>query len=76
MIEQIRSYGEAQAYGVCSWLSEKLNVKTASVQRTFIYASCLTLGSPIIIYLFMAFVLEHKERIKRPFKRRRSVWEL
>lgn len=76
MIERIRSYGEAQAYGVCSWLAEKLNVKTGSVQRSFIYVSCLTLGSPIVVYLIMAFVLEHKEQIKRPFRKRRSIWEL
>jgi len=76
MIERIRSYGEAQAYGVCSWFGDKLNVKTASVQRSFIYVSCLTLGSPIVVYLIMAFVLDHKERIKRPFRRSRSIWEL
>lgn len=76
MIERIRSFGEAQAYGVCTWFGEKLNVKTESVQRSFIYVSCLTFGSPIIVYLFMAFILEHKEQIKRPFRRRRSIWEL
>ena len=76
MIERIRSYGEAQAYGVCSWLGGKLNVKTSSVQRSFIYVSCLTFGSPILIYLIMAFVLEHKEQIKNPLRKRRSIWEL
>ena len=76
MIEKVRSYGEAQAYGVCSWLSDKLNVKTASVQRSFIYVSCLTFGSSIILYLIMAFMLEHKEQIKRPLRKRRSIWEL
>jgi len=29
-----------------------------------------------VAYLVMAFVLKHKERIKQPFHRRRTVWDL
>jgi len=29
----------------------------------------------LVAYLVMAFVLQHKERIKQPFKRRSTVWE-
>lgn len=42
----------------------------------FIYLSFFTIGSPVIVYFIMAFVLEHKEFFK-PFRsRRRSVWDL
>ena len=29
-----------------------------------------------VVYLVMAFVLAHKEHIKRPFRKRSTVWEL
>jgi len=41
----------------------------------FIYVSFLTFGSPLIIYLAMAFILEHKEFFKFK-KRRKTVWDL
>jgi len=41
----------------------------------FIYASFIALGSPIIIYMVMAFVLEHKHIFKLQ-RRRKSIWEI
>jgi phage shock protein C len=41
----------------------------------FIYASFIALGSPVLIYLAMAFVLEHKHIFKLQ-RRRKSIWEL
>lgn len=40
----------------------------------FIYSSFMTLGSPLIMYLIMAFVLEHKDHFKGI--RRKRVWDL
>jgi len=74
MIMQIRDLVEKQFFGVCSWWGNKLGIKTARIRVYFIYTSCLTFGSPILIYLIMAFILEHKDWFKIMGKKR--IWEL
>ncbi|WKZ66131.1 MAG: PspC domain-containing protein [Flavobacteriales bacterium] len=76
MVTPIRSWFEQQAFGVCAWWAGKLNVKTEQVRLSFIYLSFITAGAHLVVYLVMAFVLQHKERIKQPFRRRSTVWEL
>jgi phage shock protein PspC (stress-responsive transcriptional regulator) len=76
MIDRVKTYFERQAFGVCEWWAEKLNVKTEQVRLSFIYLSFITAGVHLVAYLFMAFVLQHKERIKQPFRKRSTVWEL
>ncbi|MEZ4758306.1 MAG: hypothetical protein R2810_00760 [Flavobacteriales bacterium] len=46
------------------------------MRLSFIYLGFVTAGLHLVPYLVMAFVLKHKERIKHPFRRRRTVWEL
>lgn len=76
MIERIKTHFERNAFGVCQWWGEKLNIKTEQVRLSFIYLSFITAGLHLVLYLIMAFVLQHKERIKRPFAKRSTVWEL
>jgi len=76
MIDRIKTTFERQAFGVCAWWGDKLNIKTEQVRLSFIYLSFVTAGLNLVVYLVMAFVLAHKERIKRPFAKRSSVWEL
>ena len=76
MFDHIKTLFERQAFGVCEWWAEKLNIKTEQVRLSFIYLGCITAGLHLVVYLVMAFVLAHKERIKRPFTRRSTVWEL
>jgi phage shock protein PspC (stress-responsive transcriptional regulator) len=76
MIDRIKTRFEQHAFGVCEWWAQKLNIKTEQVRLSFIYLACVTAGLHMVVYLIMAFVLEHKERIKRPFAKRSSVWEL
>ena len=76
MIPHIKTWFEKKAFGVCSWWGDKLNIKAEQVRLSCIYLSFSTAGVSLVLYLIMAFVLQHKERIKRPFSRRRSVWEL
>ena len=45
------------------------------MRLSFIYLSFITAGVHLVFYLIMAFVLQHKERIKRPFAKRSTVWE-
>tara|TARA_R110001592_G_scaffold58067_6_gene176307 strand:+ start:2446 stop:2670 length:225 start_codon:yes stop_codon:yes gene_type:complete len=74
MISRISSFFEKQAFGVCEWWGEKLQLKISRIRLFFIYFSFLTFGSPIIIYLVMAFILEHKEYFK--LSKRKSVWDI
>ena len=75
-IQQIKDFFEKQAFGVCTWWGEKLGIKTANIRLFFIYASCLTVGSPLIVYLIMAFILKHKEYFKITKNKRKSIWDL
>jgi phage shock protein C len=77
MVNKIYNYFEKQAFGVCSWWGEKLGIKTSRIRIFFIYLSFFTVGSPLIIYLVMAFVLEHKSYFKLKFRKNNfSVWDL
>ena len=75
MIRSISSGVEQQAFGVCAWLGKKLGIRTTTIRMYFIYLSFFTVGSPVIVYFIMAFILEHKEFFK-PGRRRPSVWDL
>ncbi|MFN7115549.1 MAG: PspC domain-containing protein [Saprospiraceae bacterium] len=62
---------EKSAFGVCSYLGEKMGIASATVRLYFIYTSFVTLGSPLILYLFAAFWLN----IRRYFKMgKRLLW--
>jgi phage shock protein PspC (stress-responsive transcriptional regulator) len=52
---------EWRAFGVCTALGEKLGISTSRIRMWFIYVSFLTLGSPLIIYMVMAFWLNMKK---------------
>jgi len=55
---------ERSAFGVCSYLGDKMGLASARVRMYFIYISFATLGSPIIVYLFVAFWLNVKRYVK------------
>ena len=74
MIEKTLAFFEKQAFGVCEWWGHKLGINSNRVRVYFIYFSFITFGSPLIIYLVMAFALEHKEWFK--VKKKNTVWEL
>ena len=69
----VRAFVEKQAFGVCTWLGEKLRMPTAVIRKFFIYTSFLTIGSPIIIYMILAFWIKMKNYV---YSRRTSVWDL
>ena len=76
MIKKITGWFEQQAFGVCEWWGIKLGINTTTIRMYFIYLSFFTVGSPIIIYFIMAFMLEHKNYFKPLRSKRRSVWDL
>ncbi|MBK6977973.1 MAG: PspC family transcriptional regulator [Cytophagaceae bacterium] len=64
---------ESNLFGVCTRIGEKLNFSVGSIRRYFIYASFFTLGSPVVIYLFLAFWMEIRKNIRRA--QNPTVWE-
>ncbi len=71
MIKRIQHFFEKYAFGVCTRLGEKLGIATSSIRLFFIYVSFLTLGSPVILYLVLAFVMN----IRRHLRRRSTIWD-
>ncbi len=63
---------ERSAFGVCSYLGERMGVASARVRMYFIYLTFAALGSPILIYLFAAFWLNIKRYINDS---RKVVWK-
>ena len=61
--EDFRQFIEEPAFGVCSWIGQRLGVPSTTIRKYFIYASCLTIGSPVVLYLVMAFWLNLKDYI-------------
>ena len=63
---------ESQAFGVCAKLGEKLGFATSSVRLSFIYLSFLTFGSPVLIYLVLAFWMNVRKHLRR---QKSTVWD-
>ena len=72
LIESTKAFFEKQAFGVCTWLGEKLSVPSADIRKFFIYTSFLTIGSPVIVYMILAFLLKLKQYFRGG---RTSVWD-
>ncbi len=75
LVQKIAFFFEMRSFGVSAWFARKLRVDVSKVRLFFIYFTFIGLGSPLIIYLLMAFVLEHKHLLKFKLKRN-SIWEI
>ncbi len=72
-MNKIKFLFESNMFGVCSRIGEKLNFSTSRIRMYFIYASFFTFGSPVIIYLILAFWIEMKTQYRK--HQNPSVWE-
>jgi len=64
-MRKIVDFFEDKAFGVCSRLGEKLGIPSSSIRLFFIYTSFLTFGSPIIVYLTLAFIMNIRKHLRR-----------
>jgi len=76
MIQKIVFFFEMRSFGVCAWWAKTLGISSSKVRLGFIYSSFIALGSPLLIYLIMAWILEHKHYFKLQRKKRNTIWEL
>ena len=54
-MNRLKYFIEWHVFGVCEAIGDKMGVATTTIRKYFIYISFLTMGSPVIIYLFVAF---------------------
>ncbi len=62
-IAEMKDFIEWKAFGVCSAIGDRIGVASSKIRLWFIYISFLTLGSPIIVYMVLAFWMNLKRYI-------------
>ena len=72
-IDQVRNYFERRGYEVCSRLGDRMGKRPSVIRLYFIYTSFIAFGSPLIIYLVLAFWIKVKDYLNVS---RRSMLDL
>ena len=62
-MNKVREFLELHAFGVCSAIGDKLGIASSRIRIWFIYISFLTMGSPVIVYMILAFWMNMKRYI-------------
>jgi len=70
-MNKLKSFVEWNAFGVCSAIGNRMGIAPSRIRLYFIYTSLLTMGSPIIIYLVLAFWRNMRNYVKAT---KRNPW--
>ncbi len=70
-MDKLIKFFEDQAFGVCTRLGNYMGLSITSIRLFFIYASFLTFGSPILVYLALAFIINIRKSMRRS---RNTIW--
>lgn len=62
-MKRLKDFIEWQVFGVCTAVGHRMGIATSTIRKYFIYISFLTMGSPVIVYLFVAFWVNVKRYI-------------
>lgn len=54
-MKKLQYFLELQLFGVCEKIGLRIGIATSTIRLYFIYLSFLTFGSPVLIYLVLAF---------------------
>ena len=71
-LDRFKFLVEQNAFGVCERIGERMKMPVKNIRLFFIYASCLTIGSPVILYMILAFWIKMKDYVR---SRRTTVWD-
>jgi len=63
-IRKLTQYIEQSTFGVCSRIGDRLGIASSSIRKYFIYASCFTFGSPVVVYFALLFWMNIKDHLK------------
>ena len=69
-MKQVKHFIEWHVFGVCSAIGERMGIATTTIRKYFIYFSFLAYGSPIIVYLALAFIID----MRKSARQRRSFY--
>jgi phage shock protein C len=72
-MEKLKYFVEKHAFGVCSYLGDRFGISSSKIRLYFIYTSFITMGSPVILYLIMAFWINIKKYMK---PNKNTLWEI
>jgi len=67
LLQMLKDLVERSAFGVCSSLGEFFGIQSAKIRLYFIYISFAALGSPILIYLVLAFWINIKKYLRAQY---------
>ena len=73
IIEDIRNYCERRGFEVCSRIADRMGLRPSVVRLYFIYISFIAFGSPLILYMMLAFWIRLKDYLQET---RTSVLDL
>lgn len=62
-MNRLKNFIEWKAFGVCAAIGERMGIATSRIRMWFMYISFLTLGSPIVLYMVLAFWMNMKRYI-------------
>jgi len=65
MSMEFRDLMERQAFGVCSYVGDKIGIAASRVRIYFIYLSFVTLGSSFLLYLFAWFWMNIRQQLRK-----------
>jgi len=74
VMNRFKDFIEWQAFGVLSSIGDKVGIATSRIRTWFIYISLLTMGSPIVIYMILAFIMNLKRYVTA--RKRNPIWYL
>ena len=74
IMKRFKHFIEWHVFGVCTAVGEKMGIATSTIRKYFIYISFFTMGSPVILYFFVAFWMNIKQYILNA--RRNPLWYL
>ena len=72
-MKKLQAFLENQGFEVCTRIGQLMGVATSQIRLYFIYVSFLTFGSPVVIYLSLAFLLNLSRYMRRE---KSSVWDV
>lgn len=70
-MKRLTNFVEKKAFGVCTAIGDRLGISISTIRLYFIYSSFFTFGSPVILYLALAFWMNVKRALRR---RSQAIW--
>lgn len=53
----VKSSSDKKLFGVCGGLAKRFNMDSTLIRIIFVFAAVVGFGSPIILYLVLAFIM-------------------